>query len=61
VLLDGVPGPVNERQQKLLKLGLASGERLSAMISDLLMLAQLESQAVSYSFEPADVATVVSR
>jgi len=59
VLLDGVPGPVNERQQKLLKLGLASGERLSAMISDLLMLAQLESQAVSYSFEPVDVATVV--
>ena len=59
VLLDGVPGPVNERQQRLLELGLASGDRLSAMISDLLMLAQLESQAISYSFEPTDVAAVV--
>jgi len=58
VLLDGVPGPINERQQKLLKLGLASGDRLSAMISDLLMLAQLESQAVPYSFEPADISAV---
>ncbi len=59
VLLDGVPGPVNERQRRLLELGLASGDRLSAMISDLLMLAQLESQAVQYSFEPTDVADIV--
>ncbi len=56
VLLDGVPGPVNDRQRRLLELGLASGDRLSTMISDLLMLAQLESHAIEYSFEPADVA-----
>ena len=56
VLLDGIPGPVNDRQRRLLELGLASGDRLSTMISDLLMLAQLESHAIQYSFEPADVA-----
>ena len=44
VLLDGIPGPLNERQQRLLRLGLASGDRLSSMISDLLTLSQLESQ-----------------
>lgn len=59
VLQEEVPGPVNERQRRLLELGLASGDRLSAMISDLLMLAQLESQAVQYSFEPTDVSNIV--
>ncbi|MFW6084036.1 MAG: histidine kinase dimerization/phospho-acceptor domain-containing protein, partial [Gemmatimonadota bacterium] len=34
VLLDGIPGPLNGRQERLLRLGLASGDRLSAMISD---------------------------
>lgn len=58
VLLDEVPGPVNDRQRRLLALGLASGDRLSTMISDLLMLAQLESQAIRYSFEPTDLAKI---
>lgn len=58
VLRDGVPGPVNERQRRLLELGLESGDRLSAMISDLLLLAQLESQVVGYTFEPTNVVAV---
>lgn len=58
VLLDGIPGPLNERQSRLLRLGLASGDRLSAMISDLLTLSQLESHAIGYSFERCDLADV---
>jgi len=56
VLLDGIPGPLNERQQRLLRLGLASGDRLSTMISDLLTLSQLDSHAIGYRFERCDLA-----
>ena len=56
VLLDGIPGPLNARQERLLRLGLASGDRLSSMISDLLTLSQLESHAIGYSFESANLA-----
>ena len=56
VLLDGIPGPLNERQQRLLRLGLASGDRLSTMISDLLTLSQLDSHAIGYRFEPCNLA-----
>ena len=58
LLLDEVPGPVNEKQERIMRLGLASGDRLSSMISDLLMLAQLESQVVEYSFTPTDLADI---
>ena len=55
VLLDEIPGPLNERQHRLLRLGLASGDRLSTMIADLLTLSQLESHAIGYEFEPCDL------
>lgn len=61
VLLDGIPGPLNDRQRRLLKLGLASGDRLSTMISDLLTLSQLESHAIGYSFERSDLADLARR
>ena len=61
VLLDGIPGPLNERQERLLQLGLASGDRLSAMISDLLTLSQLESHAIGYNFERHDLSELVRR
>lgn len=55
VLLDGIPGSLNERQERLLQLGLASGDRLSAMISDLLTLSRMESDAIGYDFELHDL------
>lgn len=61
VLLDGIPGPLNERQQRLLRLGLASGDRLSSMISDLLTLSQLESHAIGYTFRATDLSDVARR
>ncbi|MGD8494762.1 MAG: HAMP domain-containing sensor histidine kinase [Gemmatimonadales bacterium] len=61
VLIDGIPGPLNARQERLLRLGLASGDRLSSMISDLLTLSQLESHAIGYTFEPVDLSDVARR
>lgn len=61
VLLDGIPGPLNDRQRRLLQLGLASGDRLSSMIADLLTLSQLESHAIGYSYERCDLADVARR
>lgn len=58
VLLDEIPGPLNDRQRRLLRLGLASGDRLSTMIADLLTLSQLESHAIGYRFESCDLADV---
>lgn len=60
VLLDGIPGSLNERQQRLLRLGLASGDRLSTMISDLLTLSQLDSHAIGYRFESCDLAELAT-
>jgi len=59
VLLDEVPGPIGERQRRLLGLADQSGERLAAMISNLLDLAQMEAQAVRYRFREDDLAGVV--
>jgi signal transduction histidine kinase len=59
VLLDEVPGPLVERQRRLLQLATQSGERLSAMISNLLDLAQLEARVTQYEFAPHDLAGLV--
>lgn len=56
VLLDEVPGPLEERQRRLLSLASQSGERLAGMISRLLDLAQLEARAIPYAFAENDLA-----
>lgn len=45
VLLDGLGGPLTERQRRLLQLSQDSGRRLGAMISSLLELARLDEAA----------------
>lgn len=59
VLLDEVPGPIGERQGRLLRLASRSGERLAAMISNLLDLAQLEARAIQYRFGNHDLTALV--
>lgn len=56
LLLDQVPGELNEKQQRLLELGLSNADRLSVMINRLLELARLEAGVELYEFEPVDVA-----
>lgn len=59
VLVEGVPGPLNERQDRLVRHSLESGERLSKMISDLLDLTRLRGGAVAYEAERHDAADLV--
>lgn len=58
LLLEGVPGELGEDQERLLRLNLASGERLGAMIGDLLEVARLEAGAVEFELEPHDLSEV---
>ncbi len=55
LLLDGLPGPLNDKQKRLLGLNLDSSRRLSSMIGKLLDLARLEEDAVAYDFQPHDI------
>jgi two-component system sensor histidine kinase GlrK len=55
LLLDGLPGPLTDRQRRLLELNLQGGRRLSAMIANLLDLARLEAGVMSYDVRPHDV------
>ncbi|MFO7587715.1 MAG: HAMP domain-containing sensor histidine kinase [Gemmatimonadota bacterium] len=58
LLLERTPGPLTERQERLLRLGARSGERLSAMISQLLDLARMEAGAVRMDVRPEDLAAI---
>jgi len=59
LLLDGLPGPLTERQRRLVELNLQGSRRLSAMIANLLDLARLEAGVMSYDVRPHDVAALV--
>lgn len=59
LLLDEVPGPLEEDQRRLLEMSLRSGERLSSMIEQLLELSRMEADAVEYELEPADLGELV--
>lgn len=58
LLLDGIPGPLTERQERLLGLTLESGERLSTLIDNLLDLSRLRAGAMGFEFEPHDLREV---
>ncbi|MHC4142389.1 MAG: histidine kinase dimerization/phospho-acceptor domain-containing protein, partial [Planctomycetota bacterium] len=59
LLLEEIPGPVTERQRRLLALAGKSGERLSTMISKLLELAQMEARVLRYDVRTVDLVPVV--
>lgn len=61
LLLEQIPGPLNEKQQRLLELNLQSAERLSSMIRNLLDLSVLEAGVMQYDFSEEDVVRLVSR
>lgn len=56
LLLEGPPGPLSDRQERLLRLNLQCCERLAAMIDDLLEVARLESGSVHFELERQDLA-----
>ncbi len=56
LLLEEVPGPLTEKQKRLLDLTYQSGKRLTAMIRNLLDMARMEAGVMEYEFEEEDLA-----
>ena len=55
LLMAEIPGPLNEKQRRLLDLCLKSSQRLSAMIGNLLDVSRMEAGMLEYKFEFADL------
>ena len=61
LLLDGIPGSLNVQQRRLLELNLQSGQRLSALIANLLDLSRMEAGVMDYVMERNDLVAIVRR
>ncbi len=59
LMLDEIPGPLTEKQKRLLELNLQSGVRLSSMISNLLDLSKIEAGAMEYDLKSQDLIPLV--
>lgn len=61
LLLEGLPGELNERQNRLLGMNLDSENRLSAMISRLLSLSRFDAGRLEYEFRTHDLGSLAGR
>src|SRR5581483_7312238 len=59
LLLERIPGPLTEKQTRLLDLNLQSGKRLAQMIGNILDLSRLEAGIAEYDMQPNDVADLM--
>src|SRR5438105_7741141 len=59
LLLERIPGPLTEKQTRLLDLNLQSGKRLAQMIGNILDLSRLEAGIVEYDKQPSDIADLM--
>lgn len=59
LLLDQIPGPLTEKQKRLLDLNLQSGVRLTSMISNLLDLSKTEAGMMEYELKSQDLLPLV--
>jgi len=59
LLLDEIPGPLNEQQRRLLELNLQSGGRLSGLISNLLDLSRMEAGVMEYVMERRELGALI--
>ena len=59
LLLDQLPGELNEKQRHLLRLTSRSVHRLSAMIGKLLDMARLDAGAIEYDFREHEVGALI--
>jgi two-component system sensor histidine kinase GlrK len=61
LLLEETVGPLTERQRHFLELNLASCQRLSALINNLLDLSRLEAGVMEYDIQKHDLGALVRR
>src|SRR6266480_4263685 len=59
VLLERIPGPLTDKQKRLLELNLQSGKRLAQMIGNILDLSRIEAGIVEYDKQTADIADLM--
>jgi two-component system sensor histidine kinase GlrK len=59
LLLEQIPGPLTDKQRRLLDLNLQSGKRLAQMIGNILDLSRLEGGIVEYDMQPSDIAELI--
>ena len=59
LLLEGIPGPLTDKQRRLLELGLQSGSRLSSMLANLLDLSKIEAGVMEYDVQTHDLVPLV--
>src|SRR5438034_5886273 len=59
LILERIPGPLTDKQQRLLELNLQSGKRLAQMIGNILDLSRLEAGIVEYEMQPSDLADLI--
>jgi signal transduction histidine kinase len=55
LLIEEIPGPLTEKQKRLLQLNLKSGLRLTSMISNLLDLSKTEAGVMEYELKSRDL------
>jgi two-component system sensor histidine kinase GlrK len=59
LLLQEIPGPLNEQQQGLIRLSYNSAERLAAMVGNLLDISRMEAGSMEYLMAPNDVVSLI--
>jgi signal transduction histidine kinase len=59
LLLEEIPGPLTEKQRRLLQLNLQSGIRLTSMISNLLDISKTEAGVMEYELKHHDLVPLV--
>ncbi len=59
LLLQEIPGTLNDQQKNLLRLSYASAERLAAMVGNLLDVARMEAGSMEYEMAPHKLVPVV--
>jgi len=59
LLLQGIPGSLNEQQKHLIQLSYSSAERLAAMVGNLLDVSRMEAGAMEYRMADCDIAPLI--
>jgi two-component system sensor histidine kinase GlrK len=59
LILERIPGPLTDKQKRLLELNLQSGKRLAQMIGNILDLSRLEAGIVEYEMQRCDLADLI--
>jgi two-component system sensor histidine kinase GlrK len=59
LLLEEIPGPLTDKQKRLLELNLQSGRRLTSMIGNLLDLSKTDAGVMEYQLKNQDLAPLV--